>query len=467
MDKRRHLRNKLLLLSLVGILIGWFWLGFLSQPYIHVTTFLQIPFGEGKSQLSKFAVIDFYLQVRPITVTGFLSFDEGLNICLSDYRRGIGERFLFFDSRGQLKRAWLREDKTGTYSVHIALNPDGSIWVSGFEDDLPSFCVRKYDKRGQLILQFGEPRPEDKWVKPVTPEVKRLLAKRYHHRWGAAYRFGNAKIHGLWVDCKGRVYVLTEYPSLHIFDSHGNPLAVFDIDTDDSVTFKGDMGNLRGGIPTFVDKRGGVYTIRSTVEQHEIGRRTHTFVRHWVEVWEWEKGVKEVFSAEVPESGCVVGVDGKGNVYFSSFRNERIYQICKRGRVQKIFEPRCWFRRFLRAEWKKLFAQDPKFREEMEQNWQAWETERKRRIAENPSLREGLQYYRDVFEYALVRGRGPRVGHVAHVDKEGNLYLTLVTVADFQIVKVERISKLEHWKRAIYKLWSRRTFTKNYSRSKK
>ncbi|MCS7192121.1 MAG: hypothetical protein NZ937_03950 [Armatimonadetes bacterium] len=464
MSKSQCLRCGLLLLGLIGTFVIGFWLWYLSRPYTHVTTFLQIPFGEGKNQISKFAIIDLPLPARSITVTGFLSFDEKLNVCLSDNRRKKGERFLFFDSKGRLKHYWLREDKRGTYSVCIALTLDGSIWASGVEYATYSSCVRKYDKRGRVMLQFGE--LSENQAEPVTPELKHLLTKRYHHLWGSAYRFGDAKIQGLWVDRKGRVYVLTEYPSLHVFCSDGKPLVVFDADTSDKMTFQGDLGNLEGGTPSFVDWEGRIYTVRIKVErQRSMIGKIFYFMKHWVkgwewekevtrywvEVWEWEKEVKKVFSIEVPEVGCVVGVDGQDAIYFSSFGNKRVYQINRFGRVSKIFEPHRWYQNLLRKEWEILFSQDPKLKEKIERKWQAWEAERKQRILENPSLKRELRSYRDIYEYAMMSyGGGPRVGHIAHVDREGNLYLTLVTARHFRIDKVESSSRWERWQRKLF-----------------
>jgi hypothetical protein len=400
MNKTEHFRRRILSLSIVGTFIvgTGFWC--LSQSSVHVTTFLQISFGEEKNQLGRLAIIDLYAQARPITVTGFLSFDERLNICLSDQRRptGTGERFLFFDSGGQIKHSWLREDKTGTYSVCIALSPDGSVWTGmNFHSQQPSYyspCVRKYDRTGRVALQFGEPRLDDKWAKPVSPQVKRALTKRYHHLWGTAYRFGSARIQGLWADRKGRVYVLTEYPSLHVFADDGKPLAVFDFIPNDKLTFEGDLGDL-GGEPLFVDFDGRIYT--------------YNVQNKWVEVWTWEPRLQKVRTATVPESGCVVGVDKEENIYYMSFFRDRIYRLSPDGKAEMVFEPK--------------------------KHYQEWvEVERKVWVSRQPQKAQ---------EYALQQWKegkgsnvGPRTGHVCHVDKEGNLYLTLVGADYFRIDKI-------------------------------
>ncbi|MCS7192852.1 MAG: hypothetical protein NZ937_07725, partial [Armatimonadetes bacterium] len=215
----------------------------------------------------------------------------------------------------------------------IALANDGTLWVEWPfcyppQDPLVSHipCVRRYDVSGRLLLQigsleepqYGPPEWREKYAKAFR-QARAVLSKHPNYLWGEEYRFID-RIHGLWVDRKGRVYVLSALPSLHIFDSHGSPLAVFDIHTDDTVTFQGDLGNLEGGTPSFVDWKGRIYTVRTKVEmlRSMIGKIFYFMrhwvkgwewekevTRHWVEVWEWEKEVKKVFSIEVPEVGCV------------------------------------------------------------------------------------------------------------------------------------------------------------------
>jgi hypothetical protein len=262
--------------------------------------------------------------------------------------------------------------------------------------------VRKYDQRGQVALQFGEQK------KQPSIAVKRLLTSRYKHRWGRAYRFDLAKILGLWTDGKGRVYLLTEHHILHVFASDGKPLAVFDFAPDDKVTFAGDRGSLGSGVassstPMFVDSDGHIYT--NTWAREKITGALVGGCR--LKVWAWEPEVREVFGAWVPEAGVAVGKDASDNIYYSSA--ERVYKLSRNQPPRVVFEPKRFYESWIRAERKSWIASLPQ---------------------------ELRRYYEDRGDLKSNWNNGPHVGHIAHVDKEGNLYVTLVGAKDFRIDRI-------------------------------
>lgn len=461
--KKFFIKLKFASALLVGIAVILASIWQFSKPYTYAAHFVQIPFGHRRHQLSTCRFN--YLAVQGFHMVGIVSFNEKLNVCISD-----GYKKFFFDGRGRLKGMQISRELENL----LALSLDGSIWSITRISHPPnrpsdqslfsSDCIRKYDSQGKLIFQFGQP-PSTFWLKKINStrsrEVQNFLRKRYRHLFGKAYQFGNAQLFGLWIDRKGRLYVLTEYPSLHIFDANGNPLGVFNFES--GVTFERERRDLEGAVQ-FVDLDGRIYTYTL-----ELAGKIKVLRFRWkgwkelpwevleeevwvgrIEVWEWSPKVRKVRRLTPPENGCVVGVDIQENIYWMSFDQERVYRIKPNGKTQKIFEPRRFYRGEIVNEWEKVFRKESGKREKLE-------IERWRKIAEmeqvEPRPKRLIKFCRDLYEYAMEYGDGPRTGHIAYVDKEGNLYITLVTATHFRIDKIERASRWERWWR---KVWGKR-----------
>jgi len=260
-----------------------------------------------------------------------------------------------------------------------------------------------------VLFEFGEPAPGAWRVRrnqqligrTVSAAERRRLAREFRHRWGVGYQLPD-RIQSLFADGAGRVYLLTELKSLHVFDVRGQPLARYHYNWDEHFLAREAAGlreaeRLEGPV-IYVDFDGRIYTQQVHWEAQDAqGRFPQT-----LNVYEWSPRVRRVFSAPLPESGCVVGVDGRGAVYYLEFERRRVYRIGREGESRLVFSPREHY-----ADW---------VRRERE----AW-------LAEHPERREAADRY---------PGMGPRVGHVCHVDREGHLYLTLVGAKEFRIDRI-------------------------------
>ncbi len=455
-------RLKVILVPLIGIaVLASIWQ--FSKPYTYAVPFIQIPLGQGRHELSTCPIN--YLAVQQLHTVGIVSFDEKLNVCISD-----GHKKLFFNQQRKLRKVQFSRELESL----IALSHDGSLWSATYLTYPPnspydraifaSDCIRKYDSQGKLIFQFGEPEPRS-WLKKIKlARYRRALSylkKKYHHLFGKSYQFGSSQIFGLWVDYKGRLYILTEYPSLHIFDTNGKSLLVFNFESD--ITFKGERRDM-DGVVNFVDMGGRIYTrVLEFIGRFKILRfrwkgwkefpwewDEQEVYKGWIEVWEWEPEVRKVQRMPTIGNGCIVGVDKWKNVYWS-LGKERIYRIEPDGKIKKVFEPRRFYRKEMINEWEKVFEREPNRRSNLETaRWQY--IARMERWEPRP-IRLIRLYSRDLYEYAIEHGNGPRVGHIAYVDKDGNLYITLVTATHFRIDKIERASRWEKW---WSKIWKRR-----------
>lgn len=445
--------NKLIFITIVFIVVIIILIWQTSKSYTNSVYFVQIPLNELRTCPLN------YLAVQGLHIIGIVAFDEELNVCISD-----GYKKFFFNQEGKLEKVWFSKERESL----IAISPDGSLWAavhlvyppnSSYDQAIfASDCIRKYNSQGKRIFQFGEPEPT-LWLKRVKFNQYRkalnFLKKRYNHLFGRSYQFGPSQIFGLWVDYKARLYVLTEYPSLHIFDANGKSLLVFNFEPD--VNFEKERRDIKGRV-NFVDTNGYIYIhVLETKRLRKLHLKWKGWTKlpwewaeedvykGWIEVWQWEPKVQKIKRLPAIESGCVIGVDKRGNIYWMNYPEEAVYQISPDGKVQKIFEPYRFYRKKMIREWEKVFSKDP--------------VKRKRLEAERWKFIEGLEhsiprpereiklYRRDLYAYAVRHGDGPKIGHIAYVDKEGNLYITLITATHFRIDKIERASRWGRWRR--------------------
>ncbi|MEP6755035.1 MAG: hypothetical protein ABJA67_06020 [Chthonomonadales bacterium] len=388
---------------------------------VQTTTVARIPMAKN-SPHGTTEIVNLPLPIRTFDITGYVSVNAKGEIAIVEYRALLNSSGKFIvDSKGD-GRIWNRIvlfDSTGKQTQNIPLPAraednisqillcgDGSIWLN-LTTRHYGYAIQKIDRTGKVLFEFGQSLNR-KGSRQVSASLRSKWTKLYHHRWGKKYELDS--VDDILTDDEGRVYLIIEDQSLHIFSPAGKPVVAYALQ-------RGDVGQIISqdyytigdgrrkafhGRLQFIDHAGQIYT-----SDFVLNKSNTDIVGYDIYRWNWLKDMKSELLGTVKDAGCVVGTDDRGNVYYSTFPKHVVLRIAPGGVVTEVFNPVQHYAKWIADERKKWLA------------------------GMSPSA-----YKRTLPYLAKHYNMGPRVGHICKVDASGRLYVTLVGAKEFRVDRI-------------------------------
>ena len=258
--------------------------------------------------------------------------DDDDNVYISDEIKSIIRKY---DKTGKLLNEWGSmgdEDGSLNWPTGLALDGDGNIYVADFRNSR----IQKFDRDGNFLMKFGSKGSEDgqfNGISCVSVDVDGniYVLETQNNR---VQKFDkNGKFIKKWGSKgseDGQFYVpygmeLDGKGNMYISDTYNNRIQKFDT----SGNFISKWGNAGSGDGQFnlahgmaIDEDGNIYVADSDNKRVQVFDEDGNFLRKW-----GEKG-DEDGNFQLP---AVLDIDSEGNVYVGDLNNDRVQKFTSDG----------------------------------------------------------------------------------------------------------------------------------------